>query len=66
MEELICSEKKHELFTKTCPKKSSELENIILSEACQVQKAKGPMFSLVCGIQTTYDYTNNIMKNMSH
>jgi hypothetical protein len=27
-----------------------ELENIILSEASQVQKAKGHMFSLICGI----------------
>jgi hypothetical protein len=29
-----------------------ELENIILSEASQVQKAKGHMFSLIRGIQT--------------
>jgi hypothetical protein len=29
-----------------------ELENIILSEVSQVQKAKGCMFSLICGIQT--------------
>jgi hypothetical protein len=27
-----------------------ELENIILSEVSQVQKAKGYMFSLICGI----------------
>jgi hypothetical protein len=27
-----------------------ELENIILSEVGQVQKAKGHMFSLICGI----------------
>jgi hypothetical protein len=27
-----------------------ELENIILSEVSQVQKPKGPMFSLICGI----------------
>jgi hypothetical protein len=27
-----------------------ELENIILSEVSQVQKAKGLMFSLICGI----------------
>jgi hypothetical protein len=27
-----------------------ELENIILSEVSQVQKAKGCMFSLICGI----------------
>jgi hypothetical protein len=29
-----------------------ELENIIVSEAIQVQKAKGCMFSLICGIWT--------------
>jgi hypothetical protein len=29
-----------------------ELENIILSEVSQVQKTKGHMFSLACGIQT--------------
>jgi hypothetical protein len=27
-----------------------ELENIILSEVSQVQKTKGRMFSLICGI----------------
>jgi hypothetical protein len=27
-----------------------DLENIILSEVSQVQKAKGHMFSLICGI----------------
>jgi hypothetical protein len=30
--------------------KGMELENIILSEVIQVQKAKGYMFSLICGI----------------
>jgi hypothetical protein len=29
-----------------------ELENIILSEVNQVQKAKSHMFSLICGKQT--------------
>jgi hypothetical protein len=29
-----------------------ELENIILREISQVQKAKGHMFSLICGVQT--------------
>jgi hypothetical protein len=29
-----------------------ELKNIILSEVSQVQKAKGCMFSLICGIQS--------------
>jgi hypothetical protein len=27
-----------------------ELENVILNEVCQVQKARGCMFSLICGI----------------
>jgi hypothetical protein len=27
-----------------------QLENIILSEVSQIQKAKGHMFSLICGI----------------
>jgi hypothetical protein len=30
--------------------KLMELENIILSDVSQVQKAKGHMFSLICGI----------------
>jgi hypothetical protein len=29
-----------------------EWKNIILREVSQVQKAKGHMFSLICGIQT--------------
>jgi hypothetical protein len=33
-----------------------ELENIILSEISQVQKAKGYMFSLICGIWSQYKY----------
>jgi hypothetical protein len=33
-----------------------ELENIILSEVSQAQKAKGLMFSLICGIQTQHKY----------
>jgi hypothetical protein len=32
------------------------MENIILSEISQVQKAKVQMFSLICGIQTQYKY----------
>jgi hypothetical protein len=27
-----------------------ELENIVLSEVSQTQKAKNPMFSLICGL----------------
>jgi hypothetical protein len=33
-----------------------ELENIILSEVRQGQKARGCVFSLICGIQTQYKY----------
>jgi hypothetical protein len=29
-----------------------ELENIVLSEVSQAQKAKNHMFSLICGLQT--------------
>jgi hypothetical protein len=32
------------------------LENIVLSEVSQVQKAKGHMFSLICGILAQYKY----------
>jgi hypothetical protein len=35
---------------KFCHLQVSELENIILSEVSQVQKAKGYMFSLICRI----------------
>jgi hypothetical protein len=38
------------------PGKWMELENIILSEVSQVQKAKGQMFSLICGIEAQYKY----------
>jgi hypothetical protein len=40
--------KKNEILSFTG--KWMELENIILSEVSQVQKAKGRMFSLICGI----------------
>jgi hypothetical protein len=33
-----------------------ELENIILSEVSQVQKAKGHMSSLICGINIQYKH----------
>jgi hypothetical protein len=42
-----------------------ELENIILNEVIQVQKAKGCMFSLICEYRPNTN-TNNIMKNRSH
>jgi hypothetical protein len=31
-----------------------EVANIILSKVSQIQKAKGHMFSLMCGIQAQY------------
>jgi hypothetical protein len=33
-----------------------ELKNIILSEVSKVQKVKGCMFSLICGILIQYQY----------
>jgi hypothetical protein len=36
--------------TLSCVGKWMELGNIILSEVSQVQKAKGCLFSLICGI----------------
>jgi hypothetical protein len=34
----------------SCTGKWMELENIFLSEVSQAQKAKIPMFSLICGL----------------
>jgi hypothetical protein len=42
-----------------------ELENIILSEATQAQKAKNRMFSVICGLQTP-NKCSNIIKHGSH
>jgi hypothetical protein len=42
-----------------------ELENIILSEVSQAQKAKNRMFSLIFGLQT-YNKCSNIMGHRSH
>jgi hypothetical protein len=42
--------KKNEILSFTS--KWMELENIILSEVSQAQKAKYHMFSLICGLQT--------------
>jgi hypothetical protein len=44
----ISAIKKNEMLS--LADKWMELENIILSEVNQVQKAKGQMFSLICGI----------------
>jgi hypothetical protein len=40
-----------------------ELENIILSEVSQAQKAKSHMFSLICTIDLK---RSNVVKHMSH
>jgi hypothetical protein len=42
-----------------------ELENIILSEVSQVQKAKSCIFSLICGIYSGNIQISNIKKNRS-
>jgi hypothetical protein len=39
--------------------------NTILSEASQIQKAKGHMFSLICGIQTQYKYKKYYEKQVT-
>jgi hypothetical protein len=33
-----------------------EMENIVLSEVSQAQKAKGHMFSHICGLQIQFKY----------
>jgi glutamyl-tRNA reductase len=46
--EFYSAVKKNEIFT--FASKWMELENIILREVSQAQKAKNHMFSLVCGL----------------
>jgi hypothetical protein len=46
--EFYSATKKNEILLFTS--KWMELENIILSEVCQAQKAKNHMFSLICGL----------------
>jgi hypothetical protein len=46
--EFYSATEKHEILS--FAGKWKELENIILSELSQVQKAKSCMFSLICGI----------------
>jgi hypothetical protein len=48
--EFYSTTKKNEILSFTG--KQMELENIILSEVSQAQKAKNLMFSLICGLQT--------------
>jgi hypothetical protein len=48
--EFYSSMKKNEILS--FAGKWMELENTILSEVSQAQKAKKHMFSLICGIQT--------------
>jgi hypothetical protein len=42
-----------------------ELENIILSEVSQAQKARNHVFSLICGLQTQ-NKCSNIIGHGSH
>jgi hypothetical protein len=46
--ELYLATKKNEMLS--FARKWMELENIILSEVSQAQKAKNHMFSLICGL----------------
>jgi hypothetical protein len=55
--EFYCTTKESEILS--FANKWLELENSILSEVSQAQKAKSHMFSLIGGIWTHY----NIMKN---
>jgi hypothetical protein len=41
-----------------------ELENITLSEANQAQKAKGHVFSLICGTEAQYKYKQYYQKQV--
>jgi hypothetical protein len=45
--------------------KRMELEDIILSEASQVQKDQSHMFSLICGIQTQSKYKQYYEKQVT-
>jgi hypothetical protein len=47
---ILFTTKKKEILS--LASKWMELENLILSEVRQVQKAKNSMFSIVCGLQT--------------
>jgi hypothetical protein len=46
--EFYSAMKKNEILS--LARKWMELENIILSKVSQAQKAKNPMFSLICGL----------------
>jgi hypothetical protein len=46
--EFYSATKKNEILSFSC--KCMELENIILSEVSQAQKAKNHVFSLMCGL----------------
>jgi hypothetical protein len=45
--------------------KRMDLENIILSEVSQVQKAKSCMFSLICWVKTQYKYKQYYEKQVT-
>jgi hypothetical protein len=61
--EFYSAMKKNEILSFTS--KWMELENIILSEVSQAQKAKYHMFSLICGLQTQ-NKCSNIIGHGSH
>jgi hypothetical protein len=56
--EFYSAMKKNEILSFTG--KWMELENIILSEVTQVQKTKGHVFSLICGMQAQLNISNYI------
>jgi hypothetical protein len=61
--EFYLATKKNEILS--FASKWVELENIILSEVSQAQKAKNHMFSFICGLQTQ-NTCNNIIGHGSH
>jgi hypothetical protein len=62
--EFYSATKKNEILSFV--NKWMELENIILSEFSQIQKAKSSVFSLICGIQAQYKYSNNMKNRGGH
>jgi glutamyl-tRNA reductase len=61
--EFYSATKKNEILS--FASKWMELENIILSEVSQAQKAKNHMFSIICGLQTP-NKRSNIIGHGSH
>jgi hypothetical protein len=61
--EFYSATKKNEILSFTS--NWMELENIILSEVSQAQKARNHVFSLICGLQTQ-NKCSNIIGHGSH